>query len=60
MSKRELIDEIRQLNGTAPARFLAQFDEAALQQYLVHLKEARAKCTRRLAAATQPMRRQAV
>jgi len=37
MSKRELIDRIRMLNPTAPSRFLAQFDEADLSQYLKHL-----------------------
>jgi hypothetical protein len=40
MTKRQLIDEIRQYNITATTTFLAQFDEAALKQYLGHLQEA--------------------
>lgn len=43
MSKRQLIDEIRILNSTAQTRFLAQFDEAALQQYLEHLQSAKSR-----------------
>jgi len=38
MSKRQLIDDIRQLNPTAQPQFLAQFDEGELQQYLEHLQ----------------------
>jgi hypothetical protein len=38
MSKRQLIDDIRQYNPTAQPQFLSQFDEAELQQYLDHLK----------------------
>ena len=41
MIKRQLIDDIRRLNTTAAARFLAQFDDAALKQYLEHLRGAR-------------------
>jgi hypothetical protein len=40
MNKRQLIDEIRKHNETAQPQFLAQFDEAALQQYLEHLEGA--------------------
>jgi hypothetical protein len=43
MSKRQLIDEIRQFNTTAQPEFLAKFDEGALQQYLSHLEGAKAK-----------------
>ncbi len=44
MSKRQLIDDIRQLNPTAEPQFLAQFDEAELQQYLEHLRGAASNC----------------
>jgi hypothetical protein len=40
MSKRQLIDDIRRYNTTAQPDFLAQFDEAALKQYLDHLEGA--------------------
>ena len=43
MNKRQLIDDIRRFNGTAQPQFLAQFDEAALKQYLEHLESARNK-----------------
>ena len=43
MSKRQLIDDIRRFNATATPRFLAQFDEAALKQYLDHLQGAQDK-----------------
>ena len=43
MSKRQLIDDIRRFNNTAEPRFLAQFDESALRQYLEHLEGARQK-----------------
>jgi hypothetical protein len=46
MAKRQLIDDIRALNGTATPQFLAQFDEAALQQYLDHLRNAQEKRVR--------------
>jgi hypothetical protein len=49
MNKRQLIDAVRQLNRTARPDFLAQFDEAALRQYLHHLSVAREK---RLKVAT--------
>lgn len=39
MSKRELIDCIREINQTASAEFLALFNEEQLQQYLEHLME---------------------
>lgn len=40
MSKRQLIDDIRRYNTTVQPQFLAQFDEAALRQYLEHLEGA--------------------
>ena len=40
MDKRQLIDDIRKYNVTARPQFLAQFDEAALRQYLNHLEDA--------------------
>ena len=43
MTKRQLIDDIRQYNTTAQPQFLAQFDEASLKQYLEHLEQARRK-----------------
>ena len=43
MSKRQLIEGIRELNPTAAALFLGQFDEGALKQYLDHLKAAQLK-----------------
>ena len=46
MSKRQLIDAIRVFNATAQASFLAQFDEAALKQYLTHLESAQSKQVR--------------
>lgn len=46
MNKRQLIDDIRRFNTTAEPQFLAQFDEAALQQYLNHLEGARKKHVR--------------
>jgi hypothetical protein len=39
MSKRELIDCIREINSTASPEFLARFSEEQLQQYLEHLME---------------------
>lgn len=43
MDKGQLIDDIRRLNQTAQPEFLAQFDEAALRQYLQHLNVAQEK-----------------
>jgi hypothetical protein len=43
MTKRQLIDDIRQHNRTAAPQFLAQFDEDALKQYLSHLEAAKRK-----------------
>jgi len=43
MNKRQLIDDIRQINTTAQPAFLAQFNENALKQYLDHLESARRK-----------------
>jgi hypothetical protein len=39
MSKRQLIDAIRNLNPSAPMPFLSQFEEGELQAYLARLKE---------------------
>ena len=39
MDKRQLIDDIRKYNPTAKPRFLAGFNEPALQSYLEHLQE---------------------
>ena len=41
MNKRQLIEDIRKHNSTAHPQFLAQFDEAALRQYLEHLESAK-------------------
>lgn len=46
MTKRQLISEIRELNTHAGQRFLAQFDEQSLKQYLEHLKSAQRKSVR--------------
>jgi hypothetical protein len=46
MSKRQIIDAIRELNPTAEPTFLAQFDDGDLAQYLQHLRDARAKHVR--------------
>lgn len=46
MSKRQLIDQIRQINASAAPRFLMQFDDAALTQYLDHLKAAQQRRVR--------------
>jgi hypothetical protein len=43
MSKVQLIDDIRRFNTTVSKQFLAQFDEAALKQYLEHLEGAQKK-----------------
>jgi hypothetical protein len=46
MNKRQLIDDIRRFNVTAQPQFLAQFDDAALKQYLEHLQTASRKHVR--------------
>lgn len=43
MTKRQLIDDIRQYNTSVQPQFLTQFDEAALAQYLEHLQAAARK-----------------
>ena len=43
MNKRQLIDEIRQLNTSVQPQFLSQFDEDALRQYLASLQSAHRK-----------------
>ncbi len=45
MNKRQLIDEIRQLNTSVRPQFLMQFDEPALEQYLASLQSALRKNT---------------
>jgi hypothetical protein len=40
MTKRQLIDEIRQYNTTARLPFLEQFNAPDLEQYLSHLRTA--------------------
>lgn len=39
MSKVKMIERISQLNRSARAEFLAEFDEAELQQYLMNLED---------------------
>ena len=46
MSKRQLIDEIRQFNTSVRPQFLSQFDEQSLRQYLDNLQSAALKHTR--------------
>ena len=46
MSKRQLIDDIRQYNISVQPQFLAQFDDTALEQYLEHLRDAARKHVR--------------
>jgi hypothetical protein len=46
MTKRQLIDDIRQFNVSVQPQFLSQFDEAALKQYLEHLRSAAMKHVR--------------
>jgi hypothetical protein len=46
MTKRQLVDEIRDLNPTAGEPFLDQFEDDALAQYLEHLKAARSRVLR--------------
>lgn len=49
MEKRQLIEEIRKLNPSATQKFLRDFDEQALRQYLSHLTAARAHQPRPIA-----------
>ncbi|MBC8108940.1 MAG: hypothetical protein H7Z14_20310 [Anaerolineae bacterium] len=46
MTKRQLIDDIRQYNLSVQPHFLAQFDDDALRQYLEHLQSAARKHVR--------------
>ena len=39
MSKFELIEAIRELNGTASVEFLSQFEHDELTEYLEHLRD---------------------
>ena len=47
MNKRQLIDEIRQFNTSVAPKFLSQFDDVALRQYLTSLENAARKHTRK-------------
>ena len=40
MTKRQLIEQIQQLNQSVETNFLTQFDEEALKQYLTQLQSA--------------------
>ena len=46
MTKRQLIDGIRAFNTSVNPRFLAQFDEGALQSYLERLRSVQEKRVR--------------
>jgi hypothetical protein len=46
MCKRQLIDQIRELNATAQPQFLSRFEEAALKEYLEHLRAAQLRRVR--------------
>ena len=46
MTKRQLIDDIRQFNVSVQPQFLAQFNDDALRQYLEHLQGAARKNVR--------------
>jgi len=46
MNKRQIIDDIRRFNVNVQPQFLAQFDDAALKQYLEHLQSASRKHVR--------------
>lgn len=60
MSKRQLIDDIRQFNTTVASEFLDQFDESALEQYLKHLQDASTRQMRiAVRVRTQPKLRMA-
>ena len=39
MTKSELIQTVRELNSTASAEFLSQFNEIELEEYVDHLLE---------------------
>jgi hypothetical protein len=39
MNKFELIESVRELNGSASVDFLSQFSEEQLQEYIDHLLE---------------------
>lgn len=54
MKKRQLIDDIRKLNTSAPARFLSQFDEKALAAYLKNLRESQERRNRHAELMREP------
>jgi len=53
MEKRQLIEAIRVVNPSATLKFLNEFDEPALRQYLEHLNDARSRNFRKAPAATR-------
>jgi hypothetical protein len=56
MDKRQIIEAIRQINTNAEVKFLQQFGEADLNEYLVRLKSVTARPA--LKAWTRPVRRE--
>ena len=62
MSKQHIVEQIRELNRTAPQEYLITFNERALQEYLQRLSLPRGRggiCVRRndhSAVATRPPR----
>ena len=56
MDKRQIIEAIRQINTNAEVKFLQQFGEADLNEYLVRLKSLSARPV--LKAWTRPVRRE--
>lgn len=57
MAKGQLIEEIRQLNNTATAQFLEQFEPEELQQYLEHLQAAQRREVRIAGWTRKPAQR---
>ena len=56
MDKRQIIEAIRQINTNAELKFLEQFGEADLHEYLVRLKSISQRPA--LKAWTRPLRRE--
>ena len=52
MTKRELIDEIMNINHSAKPEFLAHFKETHLVEYLEHLNSA---CAARISGPARPV-----
>ena len=57
MEKRQLITDIQQINVNAETKFLEQFCEADLQEYLARLQSASQRPVR-MKAWTRPLRRE--